>query len=132
MKKKVFIVDDDLAYQTLIEQHLRALNCDVQSFSCGVDLLGALHQKPDLVVLDHELGESKTGLDYLRDIKDTHPHTPVLFITGQQDIQSAIQAMKLGAFDYIVKDMASFVRLRTSLDKLSEKSGGFWKRIFGI
>lgn len=74
-----------------------------------------LPARPDLIILDHDLGEKISGLEYLQQIKNITREIPVLLLLAQDDIQAAIASLKLGAFDYIEKNNASFRRLRTSL-----------------
>src|SRR6202000_3406015 len=60
--------------------------------------------KPDLVLCDFRL-DDMTGVDLLGKIKETHPGTPVLIITGYSDVKDAVEVMKLGAYDYVTKPL---------------------------
>lgn len=114
-KKTAFVVDDDAGYAEGIGHYMQQLNFDVRYFSSGTSFMEELPARPDLIILDHDLGEKMSGLEYLRQIKNITREIPVLLLLAQNDIQAAVQSLKLGAFDYIVKNNASFRRLRTSL-----------------
>src|SRR5918911_394920 len=68
-------------------------------------------QNPDVVLLDLQLPD-RNGLDVFRDIHARDPKRPVIFITAHGTTETAIEAMKLGAFDYLVKPV--------DLDRLSQ------------
>jgi DNA-binding NtrC family response regulator len=120
MEKLVFIVDDDLFYQEFMQGHMKNLGYEVSSFSNGQSCLDQLHQKPDLIILDHQLGEEENGLDVLRKIKLVNPKIPVIYLSAQNDLATAEQALKFGSFDYIEKNTSAYVRLRTTLDRIHE------------
>ena len=60
--------------------------------------------RPDVVILDIDLPD-KSGLDVFRRIHEVDPKVPVIFITGHGTTDTAIEAMKLGAFDYLLKPL---------------------------
>jgi len=120
MEKLAFIVDDDLIYQQFMQGHMKNLGYEVRSFINGQSCLDQLHQKPDLIILDHQLGEEENGLDVLRKIKQVNPKIPVIYLSAQNDLATAVQALKFGSFDYIEKNTAAYVRLRTTVDRIHE------------
>ena len=65
---------------------------------------------PDVIVLDLRLPDG-SGLDFYKELRDLDPRRPVLFITAHGDAETAIEAMKGGAFDYLIKPV--------DLDRLS-------------
>src|SRR5262245_60446919 len=75
-------------------------------------------QAPDVVVLDLQLPD-RSGLDLFRELHDLAPKTPVVFITAHGTTQTAIEAMKGGAFDYLVKPL-DLERLSGVLDRAFE------------
>jgi DNA-binding NtrC family response regulator len=99
-----FIVDDDVFCSSLYEQHLRNMGCtNITHFSNGVDCLNNLHLNPDIIFLDHNMNDL-TGFEVLKKIKRINPGIYVVMISGQEDIKTAVDALKYGAFDYLIKD----------------------------
>lgn len=101
---KIFIVEDDKWYGELLHHHL-SLNpeYEVEIFGSGQDCLKNLYKKPSVITLDYSLPDIK-GADLLKRIKEHHPDIPVVMISGQEDISTAINLLKEGAYDYIVKN----------------------------
>lgn len=101
---KIFIVEDDVFTSALIKHQLE-LNPDneVTLFTNGKDLLNSLHRRPDLILLDYNL-EGEDGGAIMKKILEKSPDTPVVIVSGQEDISTAVGLLKDGAHDYIVKD----------------------------
>lgn len=137
MKNLVFIVEDNPAQQKMLQAHFEHTlgHYTVKIFDTPQNLIAQLNEKPFAVVLDHFFGdkESKTGLDYLRELRKSHSSVPIIYYTTLNDASVKAEVMKLGAEQYIVKDSASLVRLRTALDTIHEKQSkkGFFKKFFG-
>ena len=101
---KFFIVDDDIFSANVYEQYLLNLNyTDISYFSNGNDCLNNLDQNPDIIFLDHNM-DGITGFEVLKKIKRYNPNIYVVMVSGQEDIKTAVDALKYGAFDYIIKD----------------------------
>ncbi|GAB4395137.1 MAG: sigma-54 dependent transcriptional regulator [Microscillaceae bacterium] len=101
---KIFVVEDDEMYAQILSYHL-SLNPDyeVQVFTSAKKFLNHLHQKPSLVTLDYSLPDM-SGNELLQKIKVQYPDVPVIIVSGQEDIATAVKLLKEGAYDYIVKD----------------------------
>ncbi len=111
----VFLVDDDSAHTQMLKDHLSSkLNVHLTTFSSGEDCLNNLHQKPDVVVLDYHLNstkkEAQNGLEILKKLKAASPETEVIMLSSQDKIEVAVEIMKHGAFDYVIKGESAFVR----------------------
>lgn len=134
MTKVVFIVEDDLVQQKMLQHHFEEMlgNYKVRTFTDPEDLFAALNEKPFAIVLDHFFSQKKdkTGLDYLRELKKKRSSIPVVYYTSCTDEAVRTQAMKLGAEHFIHKNSASLVRLRTALDELNAKKKGFLQGLF--
>ena len=117
---KIFVVEDDPWYGELIE-YILLLNPDyeVLKFSNGTDCLNSLHQKPDVITLDYSLPDIN-GQEMLKKIKAELPDTPIIMISGQEDISTAINLLKDGAYDYIVKDDDTKDRLWNAIKNIKE------------
>jgi len=99
----VFVVEDNEWYNKYLVHHL-SLNPDyeVKSFFSGKDLIKQLHTNPDVVTLDYRLPDSN-GEKLLKEIKTVSPQTEVIIISEQNEIEVAINLLKEGAYDYMVK-----------------------------
>lgn len=101
---KFFIVDDDIFCANLYEQYLKNSNYnDITFFNNGNDCLNNLHQNPDIILLDHNM-EDLTGFEVLKKIKRYNPNIYVVMVSGQENIATAVDALKYGAFDYVIKN----------------------------
>jgi DNA-binding NtrC family response regulator len=110
----VLIVDDDAALCALLERFIRPLGFDVLTFPDGGPALASLHSiDPDVALVDLQM-PAIGGLEVLRAIRDAAPDCRVVLMTGQPSMESAIQAVKLGALDYLTKPF-DLDRLRTLL-----------------
>ena len=100
----IFIVEDDPWYGEILEYHL-SLNPDyaITRFSTGKELLAALHVKPDLITIDFSLPDFSGDKLYLK-IREYNEQVPVIVISGQEEIAVAVNLLKLGVYDYLIKD----------------------------
>jgi DNA-binding NtrC family response regulator len=119
---KIFILEDDRWYGTMLEHYL-SLNPDyqVKRFENTKDFFQSLHELPDLITLDFTLPDMD-GSQVLKKIKMQYPDLKVIIISGQEDIRTAVNLLKEGAFDYIVKDEDTNDRLWNAIQHLQEIS----------
>ena len=116
---KIFLVDDDPYCRCLIEHAVRNYGYhDVHLFDNGAACLDALIEEPDIIFLDQMMG-SVSGTDALRAIKRFNPDTYVVLVSGQSKVQVAVDSLKLGAFDYVIKNEHLGERLAAVLGKIS-------------
>ena len=101
---KIFIVEDDPWYGEILEYHL-SLNEDyiISRFTTGKECIANLHKKPDLITIDFSLPDF-TGDKLYQRIKEIDDSIPVLAISGQEEITVAVNLLKMGVTDYIIKD----------------------------
>ena len=117
---KLFLVDDDPFCRQLMEHAIRGLGfADIHSFDNGAACLDALIDEPDIIFLDQMMG-SVSGTDALKAIKRFNPDIYVVLVSGQQQVQVAVDSLKYGAFDYVVKDEQLTDRLATVLTKIGQ------------
>lgn len=115
---KFFIVDDDVFCSSLYEQHLNNIGCtNITHFSNGIDCLNNLHENPDIIFLDHNMNDL-TGFEVLKKIKRINPAIYVVMISGQDDIKTAVDALKYGAFDYLIKDDQVSTKIEILISKI--------------
>lgn len=99
----VYIVEDNDWYNKLLV-HSVSLNpdIDIRSFQNGSDFLKNLEERPNVVTLDYRLPDF-TGRDLLEKIKNFDPSIEVIVISEQSDIETALDLLRAGAYDYLVK-----------------------------
>ncbi|CAM3914655.1 response regulator [Flavobacterium branchiophilum] len=115
---KFFIVDDDVFCASMHEQYLRNLNYeDITYYDNGNDCLNNLDKNPDIIFLDHNM-DGMTGFDVLKKIKRTNPNIFVVMVSGQDNIKTAVDALKYGAFDYVIKDTNVSDKMAIIIDKI--------------
>jgi DNA-binding NtrC family response regulator len=117
---RIFVVEDDTWYADFLK-HTLSLNPDfeVEKFSTGKECMSNLYRKPALVTVDFRLPDMN-GKELLEKIKKHTPDIAVIIISGQEDITTAVELLKVGAFDYIVKDEETRNRLWNSVRLLRE------------
>ena len=105
MKKRVLIIDDDIDLCVLLERFLTRKGFEVEYAHSGKKGVTRFREGAfEIVICDYRLGD-KEGKDVLKEIKAISPETIVLIITGYSDIKTAIDVIKLGAYDYITKPL---------------------------
>lgn len=114
-RRRVFLVDDDEMQTQMLKDHMTdKLGVDITTFSTGEGMLERLGEAPDVIVLDYHLNtvnkSAKNGVDILKEIKQRSPETEVVMLSGQDKIDVAVDTMKYGAFDYVIKGDTAFVR----------------------
>jgi DNA-binding NtrC family response regulator len=114
----VFIVDDNPICLRTYQQYLSRLGCQrMRAFDNGQDCLSEIGEIPDLVLVDYTM-EPMNGLDVLKRVKRLAPTTFCVMISGQNDLQVAVNAMKYGSFDYIIKGQQEGEQIAAVLHKM--------------
>lgn len=121
----VFLVDDEPIQNEMLKDYLaERFAYNFRLFDSGEEALGAMNQNPKIVILDYHLNahkaDAKNGVQILAAIKDQYPDTQVIMVSGQDKIQVAVDSMKYGAYDYIVKGETAFARMENTLKRISE------------
>ena len=105
MKKKILIIDDDLDMCSLLSRFLTKKGFEPEVALNGAKGLARFSEEHfDIVLCDFRLGD-RDGKEVLLKIKEAKPETIVIIITGYSDIKTAVDVIKLGAFDYITKPL---------------------------
>ncbi len=114
----IFIVEDNPVYNKLVVNYLNSKKFNnIESFSSGEECLKRIDQKPDIVIQDYLL-EGIDGIEVLKATKKLYPNTEFIFLSGQDNIDVAINTMKLGAYDYIVKDQMALKKMVEKISKI--------------
>ena len=100
----VLLVDDEAPFVAALTKRLSKRDLDIQPAYDGTEALEKLEQNRNLevVILDVKM-PGIDGIETLRRIKSAHPMIEVIMLTGHATVESAIEGMKLGAFDYLMK-----------------------------
>lgn len=105
MSKKILIIDDDMDLCTLLGKFLSKNGYEVDmAYSGNKGIAKFTEGKFDLVICDYRLGDME-GINVLTALRKENPSAKVLMITGYSDIKTAVEVIKMGAYDYIVKPL---------------------------
>ena len=117
---KIFLIEDDPFFGEALKYHLK-LNPDfeVYLFKSGKECISNLYQKPDIICLDFGLPDI-TGDKLLKMIQETNNKIPIIIISGQEEIEVAVNFLKSGAKDYIIKNDQTKDILWNSIHKIRE------------
>ncbi len=116
-KNKLFLVDDDaLLLKSLEIEFLQHADFEIETFPTGELCIKNLDKNPDIIVLDYHLDGIESGvmngIETLDQIKKINPEIQVVMLSSQDKIEVAVNCMRHGAYDYVVKSETSFMRLQ--------------------
>jgi DNA-binding NtrC family response regulator len=128
MKTVVLLVDDEVPFVETMTKRLAKRDLTVASAHSGPEALTKLTKEDhvDVVILDVKM-PGMDGIETLKEIKKVHPLIEVIMLTGHATIETGIEGMKLGAFDYLMKPcdidmlMQKVQEAKTKKDKHNEK-----------
>jgi two-component system nitrogen regulation response regulator NtrX len=136
MKGEIWILDDEKGILEILEDLLKDENFQVRSFLWGRELLKEINFKqPKVVLLDLWLKDID-GFEVLEKIKKTYPEVQIIVISGHGNIETAVKAIKMGAFDFIEKPF-SYERVIVTVENalklalLEEENKRLRENIFG-
>ena len=115
-KELLFVVDTDIPHREMMAGWLRDQGYRVKVFDNGELCLNMLDENPDAIFLEINMSE---GLDILKRLKLANRDIPVLVVTKNDAVDSAVEAMKVGAFDYMAKPVDK-IRLKTNVERAVE------------
>ncbi|RJP56005.1 MAG: sigma-54-dependent Fis family transcriptional regulator [Candidatus Auribacter fodinae] len=122
MKKHILLVDDDPSTLEMFQIMLEAQDYSVAHAYDGISALEKIRKQDfDLVITDLKM-PGKNGIELLHDIKMHFPEVEVIMTTAYMTVDTAISAMKIGAYDYITKPISDIERSRMIIEKALEKS----------
>jgi two-component system, OmpR family, response regulator len=100
---KVLLVDDEEDFRTTLANRLRKRKLEVSEAEGGPEALASMNKQVfDVVVLDVRM-PGMDGIEVLKRVKESHPLVEVIMLTGHASVESGIEGMRLGAFDYLMK-----------------------------
>jgi DNA-binding NtrC family response regulator len=114
----IFVVEDNRVYNKLIVSYLKTNKfTNVLPFYSGEDTINNLYRNPDIIIQDFLL-DGMNGIEVLKKAKEQNPNIEFIFLSGQDNIDVAINTMKYGAYDYIVKDQMALKKLVNKINKI--------------
>jgi DNA-binding NtrC family response regulator len=119
----IYVVEDDLAYSRFL-QYVLELNPDFETFffTSGKEFLKQLAvHKPSVVTLEYSLPDM-TGEEVLKSIQSIDPSVPVIIVSAQEKIETAVKLLKAGAYDYVSKDADAKDRILHSIQNAASLS----------
>ncbi len=102
----IYVVEDNKIYNRMVCEYLKNEKySNFKSFESGKDCIKSVKdgEKPDIIIQDYAL-QDITGIDVLKAVKKENKNTEFVFLTANENMEVAINSIKYGAFDYIVKD----------------------------
>lgn len=100
---KVLIVDDEKDFTELLSERLETRGFKTRIAFDGNEAISRLNEENADVVLLDVMMPGKSGVETLKEIKNSWPITEVIMLTGHGTVETAIEGMKLGAYDYLIK-----------------------------
>lgn len=114
----IFVVEDNRVYNKLICSYLKTNNfTNVMPFYSGEDVINNLYRNPNIIIQDFLL-DGMNGIDVLKKAKEQDTDIEFIFLSGQDNIDVAINTMKYGAYDYIVKDQMALKKMVNKINKI--------------
>jgi DNA-binding NtrC family response regulator len=115
----IFVVEDNQMYNKLVVSYLKTNKfTNVESYLSGEEALNNMHKNPDIIIQDYLL-DGMTGIEVLIKAKKINPSVEFIFLSGQDSIDIAINSMKYGAYDYIVKDQMALQKMVNKINKIN-------------
>lgn len=121
---KLFIIDDEEMIREMLKDFIseKFPGYEVSVFVTGEAALQHIYVKPDLIILDYFLNSkdstAKNGVEILKQIKNVMPDVPVIFLSGQESPVIAVDIIKYGAYDYVIKNENAPHRIEILLGKI--------------
>lgn len=121
MNNIILVVDDDLAHRTMLRKLLSGWGYTVVDVDDGEGAIRAAREKPfDLILMDIRMIRV-SGLEALAAIRAYNPAIPVLIMTAYASVETAVEALKSGAYDYLTKPL-DFTELRLTMERAMDHS----------
>ncbi|RQD60256.1 sigma-54-dependent transcriptional regulator [Desulfonatronovibrio magnus] len=126
IRPRILLVDDEDRFRKTLKKRISSRDYEVFDAANGIQALEMIRDDPmDVVVLDVRM-PGLSGLETLTEIKNISPETEVIMLTGHASVDPAIEGMKLGAFDYLMKpcDLEDLmVKIQNAFEAKSSKKG---------
>jgi DNA-binding NtrC family response regulator len=138
----IFLVDDEPIQNEMLKDYIgERFQYKIKTFESGEDAVKELSLNPAIAVLDFHLNShlpnAQNGVEVLKMVKQMSPATQVIMLSGQDKLEVAIDSMKYGAYDYVIKGETAFSRMENILNNINElrsikESNNTYKRVIGM
>jgi DNA-binding NtrC family response regulator len=126
---RILVVDDEVDFLETIVNRLKKRNLNASGVTNGEEAIALLKEQLfDVIILDIKMPGGMDGIEALREIKKIQPLVEVLLLTGHASVETSIEGMKLGAFDYCLKPI-KFEELLQKMGAAFEKKSTHDKKI---
>ncbi len=120
----IFLVDDEPIQNEMLKDYLsERFKYKFKTYESGEAAIKDLHLDPAMIVLDFHLNahlpDAKNGVDVLKEIKELKPHSQVIMLSGQDKLDVAVDSMKYGAYDYVIKGETAFSRMENIINNIN-------------
>jgi two-component system OmpR family response regulator len=133
--KVVFVIEDEPLQAEMLKDLINSkFKLEVHCFGTGEEAMKNWHLEPTVIVLDHDLNtvdkNAMNGVEVLKKIKSQSPLTQVVMLSGQHSLDVAANAIKYGAFDYIVKGEGALDRIGSIFQNIDDMMDAIYFRDF--
>jgi len=119
----IYVVEDNKIFNKVVCEYLKNEKyTNFKSFESGKECIKTIEngEKPDIIIQDYAL-QDMTGIDVLKAVKKENNHTEFVFLTANENTEVAVNSIKYGAFDYIVKDTdVALKKVGYNINKISK------------
>jgi DNA-binding NtrC family response regulator len=121
----IFLVDDEPIQNEMLKDYLsERFPHQIKTYESGEAAISDLNLNPEIIVLDFHLNahlpNAKNGVEVLKQIKEHQPSAEVVMLSGQDKLDVAVDSMKHGAYDYVVKGETAFSRMENVISNIVE------------
>lgn len=121
----VFLVDDEPIQNEMLKDYLsERFEYKIKTYDTGEGAIKDMQLNPAIVVLDYHLNahlpNAQNGVEVLKSIREISPETKVIMLSGQDKIDVAVDSMKYGAYDYVIKGETAFSRMENIMNNIDE------------
>jgi DNA-binding NtrC family response regulator len=118
----IYVVEDNKVYNKLLTEYLNKQGYkNIRAFFSGEACVSAIQKgdNPDIVIQDYFL-EEMNGLDVLKKARELSPESEFIFLTNNENMEVAVNTIKYGAYDYIIKDQITLDKVIDRIQKISK------------
>ncbi len=124
-QRYIFLVDDEPIQNEMLKDYLsERFLYSIKIYDNGEEALNNMGLNPEIIVLDYHLSahkpDAKNGVEILKAIKERNPEVHVIMLSGQDKLEVAVDSMKYGAYDYVVKGETAFSRIENVINNIGE------------
>ncbi len=121
----IFLVDDEPIQNEMLKDYLsERFKYQIKTYESGEEAIRDLNLNPSIIVLDYHLSahlpDAQDGVEVLKMLKELKPESQVIMLSGQDKLEVAVDSMKYGAYDYVIKGETAFSRMENIINNINE------------